>query len=144
MHEDFGANAGREPGTDDRAFRIDVLLDGVSETACVALMQGMADLAVENGLATPAGGDVRAVIAVHGPAGHPDLGDALRVVVPKAIPRSRTSVSARPTTTKPALRAGYSECRSHRGALTASETDHLAHLADRSAQAEQHRWIASP
>ena len=88
MHEDFGANAGREPGTDDRAYRIDVLLDGVSETACIALLHSMADLLIENGLATPAGGDVRAVIAVHEHTWTPDLGDALHVVVPRAVPQS--------------------------------------------------------
>jgi hypothetical protein len=88
MHEDFGAHAGREPGTDDRAYRIDVLLDGLPETAGVALMQRIADLLVEAGLATPEGGDVRAVIGMHEHTWTADLGDALHVVIPTAVPRS--------------------------------------------------------
>jgi hypothetical protein len=88
MHEDFGAHAGREPGTDDRAYRIDVLLDGVPEIAGVALLHRIADLLVEEGLATPEGGDVRAVIGMHEHTWTPDLADALHVVIPRAIPQS--------------------------------------------------------
>ena len=55
MHEDFGADAGSEPDPAERAYRIDVLLDGVAEVAGVALMHRIADLLVEEGLATPEG-----------------------------------------------------------------------------------------
>ena len=88
MHEDFGANAGREPGTDDRAYRIDVLLDGIPEIAGLALMHRIADLLIEEGLASREGGDIRAVIGMREHAFSPDLGDALHVVIPRAIPQS--------------------------------------------------------
>ena len=88
MHEDFGVNAGREPDPAERAYRIEVLLDGIPEVAGIALMQRIADLLVEEGLATPEGGDVRAVIGMHTPTGTPDLGEALHVVIPKAVPQS--------------------------------------------------------
>src|SRR5262245_34396018 len=86
MHEDFGANAGREPDAVERAYRIDVLLDGIPEVAGLTLMQRIADLIVEEGLATPEGGDVRAVIGMHPHTWTPDLSDALHVVVPRAVP----------------------------------------------------------
>jgi hypothetical protein len=88
MHEDFGANAASEPDPVERAYRIDVLLDGVPELTGLTLMQGIADLLVEQGLATPEGGDVRAVIGMHPHTWTPDLSDALHVIVPKAIPQS--------------------------------------------------------
>jgi hypothetical protein len=88
MHEDFGANAGREPGTDDRAYRIDVLLEGVPEIAGIALMHRIADLLVEEGLASPEGGDVRAVVGMHEHTWNPDLAGAIHVVIPRAIPQS--------------------------------------------------------
>jgi hypothetical protein len=88
MHEDFGANAGREPDTVERAYRIDVLLDGIPEVAGLVLMQRIADLLVEEGLATPEGGDVRAIVGMHPHTWTPDLADALHVVIPKAIPQS--------------------------------------------------------
>ena len=88
MHEDFGANVGREPDPTERAYRIDVLLDGIPEVAGFALMQRIADLLVEEGLATPEGGDVRAVIGMHPHTWTPDLAEALHVVVPRAVPQS--------------------------------------------------------
>ena len=88
MHEDFGAGAGSEPDPAERAYRIDVLLDGVPEAAGVALMQRIADLLVEEGLATPEGGDVRAVIGMHTHTWTPQLAQALHVIVPRAIPQS--------------------------------------------------------
>jgi len=88
MHEDFGANASREPGTDDRIYRIDVMLDGVSERAALALMHRIADLVVEDGMATPEGGDVRAVLGMHEHAAVADLTEAIHVLIPKAVPQS--------------------------------------------------------
>ena len=88
MHEDFGANAGSEPDPVERAYRIDVLLVGISEVAGLALMHRIADLLVEEGLATPEGGDARAVIGLHTHTWTPELGEALHVVVPRAIPQS--------------------------------------------------------
>jgi hypothetical protein len=88
MHEDFGANAGSEPDPVERAYRIDVLLDGVSEVAGLTLMHRIADLLVEEGLATPEGGDARAVIGMQAHTWTPQLADALHVVVPRAIPQS--------------------------------------------------------
>jgi hypothetical protein len=88
MHEDFGANAGSEPDPVERAYRIDVLLDGIPEVAGLTLMQRIADLLVEEGLATPEGGDVRAVIGMHPHTWTADLASALHVVVPKAVPQS--------------------------------------------------------
>ena len=88
MHEDFGANVGREPDPTERAYRIDVLLDGIPEVAGFTLMQRIADLLVEEGLATPEGGDARAVIGMHPHTWTPDLAEALHVIVPKAVPQS--------------------------------------------------------
>jgi hypothetical protein len=88
MHEDFGAHAGREPDPVERAYRIDVLLDGIPEAAGLALMHRIADLLVEAGLATPEGGDVRAVIGMHEHTWTPNLAEALHVVIPNAIPQS--------------------------------------------------------
>jgi hypothetical protein len=88
MHEDFGANAGSELDPAERAYRIDVLLDGVPEVAGLALMQRIADLLVEEGLATPDGGDVRAVIGMQAHTWTPQLADALHVIVPRAVPQS--------------------------------------------------------
>ena len=88
MHEDFGVHAGREPDPSDRAYRIDVLLDGVPEVAGLALIQRIADLLVEEGLATPEGGDVRAIIGMHEHTWTPNLAEALHVVIPKAVPQS--------------------------------------------------------
>jgi hypothetical protein len=88
MHEDFGANAGSAPDPAERAYRIDVLLDGVPEVAGVALMHRIADLLVEEGLATPEGGDVRALIAMQRHTWTPELVGALHVIAPRAIPQS--------------------------------------------------------
>jgi hypothetical protein len=88
MHEDFGANAGREPGTDDRAYRIDVLLDRVPEIAGVALLHRIADLLIEEGLASPEGAEARAVVRMHEHTWTPDVGEALHLVIPRAVPRS--------------------------------------------------------
>ena len=96
MHEDFGANAGREPDPVERAYRLDVLLDGIPEVAGITLIQRIADLLVEEGLATPEGGNVRAIIGMHPHTWTPNLADALHVVIPKAVPQS------------PDLSAGYS------------------------------------
>ena len=90
MHEDFGAGAGREPDPVERAYRLDVMLDGVPRRAGVALMQRIADLLVEDGLATPEGGDVRAMIGMHEHAWSPDLAEAMHVLIPKAVPGRRT------------------------------------------------------
>jgi hypothetical protein len=88
MHEDFGANAGREPGTDARTYRIDVMLDGVSERAALAFLHRVADLVVEDGMATPEGGDVRAVLGMHEHVAVADLTEAIHVLIPKAVPQS--------------------------------------------------------
>jgi hypothetical protein len=88
MHEDFGANAGREPDPTERAFRLDVLLDGIPEAAGLALMRRIADLLIEQGLATAEGDDARAVIAMHPHTWTPAFAEALHVLIPKAIPRS--------------------------------------------------------
>src|SRR3954451_10260656 len=88
MHEDFGANAGSAPDPVERAYRIDVLLDGVPEAAAPALMHRIADLLVEDGLATPEGGDARAVIGMQTHTWTPNLAEALHVLVPKAVPQS--------------------------------------------------------
>jgi hypothetical protein len=96
MHEDFGANAGREPDPVERAYRLDVLLDCIPEAAALALMHAIGDLLVEQGLASPEGGDVRAVIGMHPHTWTPNLADALHVLIPRAVPQS------------PDLGAGYS------------------------------------
>ena len=88
MHEDFGANAGRRPDPVERAYRLDVLLDGVPEATGVALMHRIADLLIEEGLATPEGGDMRAIIGMHAHTWTPDLAEALHVMIPKAVPQS--------------------------------------------------------
>ena len=88
MHEDFGANAAREPDPAERAYRLDVLLDGIPEAAGVALMHRIADLLIEQGLATPEDGDVRAVIGMHPHTWTPNLADALHVLIPRAVPQS--------------------------------------------------------
>ena len=88
MHEDFGLRAGRDPDPSDRAYRIDVLLDGVPEVAGVALIQRIADLLVEEGLATPEGADVRAIIGMHEHTWAPNLAEAIHIVIPKAVPQS--------------------------------------------------------
>ena len=76
------------PDPDDRAYRIDVLLDGIPEETGVAVMQRIGDLLVEAGLATPEGGNVRAVIGMHEHTWSPNLADAIHVVIPRAIPQS--------------------------------------------------------
>jgi hypothetical protein len=88
MHDDFGSHAGREPDPAERGYRLDILLDGVTESAGLALMHRIADLLVEAGLATPEAGEVRAVIGMHPHSWTPELADALHVVIPRAIPRS--------------------------------------------------------
>jgi hypothetical protein len=88
MHEDFGARADAEPDPDERAYRLDVLLDGVPEIAAVSLLHRIADLLVEEGLATPEGGDVRAVVGLHAHTWTPELADALHLLVPRAVPQS--------------------------------------------------------
>jgi hypothetical protein len=88
MHEDFGSHAGREPDPAERGYRLDVLLDGVTETAGLALMHRIADLLVEAGLATPEDGDVRAVIALHPHTWTPELAEAQHVMIPRAVPQS--------------------------------------------------------
>ena len=88
MHEDLGANAGQQPDVTERAYRLAVLLDGVSEATCVELMQGIADLLEEHGLATPESGPVRSVVAVHEHDWVTELPGALHLVIPRAVPRS--------------------------------------------------------
>jgi hypothetical protein len=88
MHEDLGAHAGREPDPTERAYRLDVLLDAVPEAACVTLMQRIADLLVEEGLATPEGAPVRSVIGVHAHEWTAELPRALHLVLPEAVPQS--------------------------------------------------------
>jgi hypothetical protein len=88
MHEDFGVNADAEPDPVERAYRIDVLLDGVPEIAGAALVHRIADLLVEEGLATPEGGDVRAIVAMHPHTWTREVAGALHLVVPKAVPQS--------------------------------------------------------
>lgn len=73
------------------AYRIDVLLNCISEAAGVALMDQIAGLLVENGLATREhAGEVRAIVALreHVWTGELDPPGALRVIAPKAVPRS--------------------------------------------------------
>ena len=88
MHEDLGAHAGRAPDPTERAYRLAVLLDGVPEDVCVALMHRIADLLVEAGLATPEGAPVRSVVGVNEHSWASELPGALHLVVPKAIPQS--------------------------------------------------------
>lgn len=87
MHEDIGAHAGSDPDPTDRAYRLDVLIDGVPEVACVTLMHRIADLLVEEGLASPVGGEVRASVAVREWDGRTP-GGALHLVFPQAVPQS--------------------------------------------------------
>ncbi len=88
MHEDLGAHAGQQPDSTERAYRLAVLLNGVSEAACVELMQQIADLLVEHGLAAPEDGPVRSAVAVHEHDWVTDFPGALHLVVPRAVPRS--------------------------------------------------------
>jgi hypothetical protein len=88
MHEDFGSHAGREPDPAERGYRLDVLLDGVSEAAALALMHRIADLLIEAGLATPEDGDARAIVGLHPHTWTPELADALHLVIPRAVPQS--------------------------------------------------------
>jgi hypothetical protein len=88
MHEDFGSHAGREPDLAERGYRLDVLLDGVSEAAALALMHRIADLLIEAGLATPEDADARAIVGLHAHTWTPQLPDALHLAVPRAVPQS--------------------------------------------------------
>jgi hypothetical protein len=88
MHEDFGSHAGRVPDPAERGYRLDVLLDGVTEAAALALMHRIADLLIEEGLAAPEDGEARAVVGLQQHTWTPDLAEALHVVVPRAIPQS--------------------------------------------------------
>jgi hypothetical protein len=88
MHEDFGANAGRELDPVERAYRLDVLLDAIPEAAGLALMQRIADLLVEQGLATPEGGEVRALIGMQPHSWTRDVDGALHLLIPRAVPQS--------------------------------------------------------
>jgi len=88
MHEDFGANAGRELDPVERAYRLDVLLDAIPEAAGLALMQRIADLLIEAGLATPEGEAVRAVIGMQPHTGARDVDCDLHLLIPKAVPQS--------------------------------------------------------
>src|SRR3954454_19068736 len=88
MHEAFGANAGRAPASGRRAHRLDLLLASVPEVAGLAVMHRIADLLVEEGLASPETGDVRAVIGMYEHSWSPNLADALHVLIPRAIPQS--------------------------------------------------------
>ena len=60
----------------------------MTEAAGLALMHRIADLLIEEGLATPEDGEVRAVIGMHRHAWTPDLAEALHVVIPRAVPQS--------------------------------------------------------
>jgi hypothetical protein len=51
-------------------------------------MHRVADLLVEEGLASPEGGEVRAVIAMRTDVRTPESAEALHVIVPRAIPQS--------------------------------------------------------
>jgi hypothetical protein len=88
MHEDLGANAEQQPDPTERAYRVAVLLDGVSEGVCVELMQQIADLLVEAGLATPEGAAVRSVVGVHELDWTTEMPGALHLTIPRAVPRS--------------------------------------------------------
>jgi hypothetical protein len=88
MHEDLGSHAGQEPDPAERGYRLDVLLDGVTEAAGLALMHRIADLLVEAGLASPEDGEVRAIIGLHAHPWTPDLTEARHVLVPRAVPQS--------------------------------------------------------
>ena len=91
MHEHFGANAGNDPDPELRAYRIDVLIDGVPEAAGVALMHEIADLLVEAGLGREEDGEeFHAVIALQPTdwSEHRKMAEALHVVIPTAVPRS--------------------------------------------------------
>jgi hypothetical protein len=88
MHEDLGAHAGQPPDPTDRAYRLEVLLDGAPEIACISLMHRIADLLIEEGLATPEGAPVRSVVGVHEHDWTDELPGALHLVVPKAVPQS--------------------------------------------------------
>jgi hypothetical protein len=88
MHEDLGANAGQQPDPAERAYRVAVLLDSVSEGVCVELMQRIADLLVEFGLSTPEGEAVRSVVGVHELDWTSEMPGALHMTIPKSVPRS--------------------------------------------------------
>lgn len=88
MHEDLGAHAGRAPDPAERAYHLAVLLDGVPEAACVTLMQRIADLLVEEGLATPEGAPVRSVVSVYEHEWTAEPPGALHLVAPFAVPQS--------------------------------------------------------
>ncbi|MDA0161132.1 hypothetical protein OM076_12705 [Solirubrobacter ginsenosidimutans] len=88
MHEDFGSHAGREPDPAERGYRLDVLLDGVTEAAALALMHRIADLLIEAGLAAPEDGDARAIVGLHPHTWTPELADAVHLVIPRAVPQS--------------------------------------------------------
>jgi hypothetical protein len=88
MHEDLGANAGRQADLTERGYRVAVLLDGVSEAACVELMHAVADVLVEHGLASPESGPVRSAVAVEQHDWVEAFPGALHLVTPRAVPRS--------------------------------------------------------
>jgi len=88
MHEDLGAHAGQDPDPTERAYRVAVLLDGVSEVVCLELMQQIADLLVEHGLSTPEGEAVRSVVGVHELDWTTEMPGALHMTIPKTEPRS--------------------------------------------------------
>ena len=79
---------GASPIRSSRAYRIDVLLDDVPELAGMELMQRIADLLVEEGLATREGGPFRAVMLMQPYTWTNDLPGALHAIVPRAVPQS--------------------------------------------------------
>ncbi len=88
-HEHLGANADREPDPTPRSYRIEILVEEITESDALALAYEIADALAARGHAIHGDdGRIRSVVTL-GYHAWPDelVTDALHALVPRAIPR---------------------------------------------------------
>ncbi len=89
-HEHFGANADRAPDPTPRPYRVEILIERISEADALDLLQELADALAARGHALQGDDDkhVRSVITL-GEADWPEelVTDALHAILPRSSPR---------------------------------------------------------
>jgi hypothetical protein len=90
LHEHFGANAGGAPDPAPRPYRIEILIERISEADALELLQELADALAARGHALQGSEDkhVRSVLTL-GAAEWPEelVTDALHAILPRSSPR---------------------------------------------------------
>jgi len=89
-HEHFGANADRAPDPTARPYRIEILIERISEADALELLQELADALAARGHALQGPDDkhIRSVLTL-GVTDWPEelVTDALHAILPRATPR---------------------------------------------------------